>query len=121
MKKQINLLQSLKTAFSTSAGDQPVAAAFAARKSVFWVALLFAMSASVAVALTIPTAGIGFGFYTVVYNLYSTGIGYVVAFVMFAWGCIDFVKNWKEGLAWAAGGVGVASIPALVNAAGLTL
>lgn len=91
------------------------------RKTVMVVSFLVVLSASAAFALAVPTAGLGFAFYTILNGIYSTGLGYVGAAIMFFWGCAHLAKDWKDALGWMAGGLGVASIPALVSAAGLVL
>ena len=91
------------------------------RKALFLVTFLAVLSASAAFALAVPTAGIGFAFYTILNGVYTTGLGYVAAAIMFFWGCAHLAKDWKDSLGWMSGGLGIASLPALVSAAGLLL
>ena len=89
---------------------------------ILLISLAVALIATSAFALTVPVAGgLGYAVYTIMFGIYNTGIGYVIAGCMFLWGCIHLPKDWKESLLWMAGGIGVGSLVTLIGASGLIL
>lgn len=85
------------------------------------VVFLFLLSASTVFALVVPTAGEGFSLYTIVNNVWTTGVGWIICGMMVLHGFTTLATNWKIAIMWLLGGFGIGSLPAIIASAGLTL